>query len=89
MTTPFPRRLQLLAAMNDAYARGDLEEAYRLEDQHLAELTGRGSRSDAKEPEQQKAPAEGQGDQIDWANVGREVKTMLSLNPQAEPEEED
>jgi hypothetical protein len=47
MTTPFPRRLQLLAAMNEAYARGDLAEAHRLEDLHLAELTGRSDRSDA------------------------------------------
>jgi hypothetical protein len=47
MTTSFPRRLQLLVAMNDAYARGDLAEAHRLEDLHLAELTGRSDRSDA------------------------------------------
>jgi hypothetical protein len=47
MTTPFPRRLKLLVAINDAYARADLEEAYRLEDLHLAELTGRADRSDA------------------------------------------
>lgn len=46
MTTPFPRRLKLLVAINDAYARGDLKEAYRLEDLHLAELTRRSDRSD-------------------------------------------
>lgn len=41
MRQPFPRRFQLLAAMNEARGRGDLAAFYRLEDEHLRELTGR------------------------------------------------
>jgi len=41
MSQPFPRRFQLLAAMNEARGRGDLAAFYRLEDMHLRELTGR------------------------------------------------
>jgi hypothetical protein len=37
----FPRRFQLLAAMNESRERGDLAAFYRLEDEHLRELTGR------------------------------------------------
>jgi hypothetical protein len=41
MREPFPRRFQLLAAMNEARGRGDMASFYRLEDEHLRELTGR------------------------------------------------
>jgi hypothetical protein len=41
MKQPFPRRIQLLVAMNAARERGDLATFYRLSDQHLRELTGR------------------------------------------------
>ncbi len=41
MRQPFPRRFQLLAAMNEARGRGDVAAFYRLEDEHLRELTGR------------------------------------------------
>lgn len=44
MKQRFPRRLQLLVAMNEAAGRGDLEAFYRLEDEHLRELTGRPGR---------------------------------------------
>jgi hypothetical protein len=37
----FPRRIQLLVAMNAARERGDLAAFYLLEDEHLRELTGR------------------------------------------------
>lgn len=47
MTDAFPRRLVLLAAMNAARERGDLEAFYQLQDEHLQELTGRARRSDA------------------------------------------
>ncbi len=41
MKQPFPRRFQLLVAMNEARDRGDLEAFYRLQDEHLRELTGK------------------------------------------------
>ena len=41
MSQTFPRRFQLLAAMNEARGRGDMVAFYRLEDEHLRELTGR------------------------------------------------
>lgn len=44
MKQAFPRRFQLLVAMNEARGRGDLEAFYRLQDEHLRELTGRLSR---------------------------------------------
>jgi hypothetical protein len=44
MKQAFPRRFQLLAAMNEARGRGDLETFYRLQDEHLRELTGRPGR---------------------------------------------
>jgi hypothetical protein len=40
MSKSFPRRFQLLAAMNEARGRGDMVAFYRLEDEHLRELTG-------------------------------------------------
>lgn len=44
MKQVFPRRLQLLAAMNEARGRGDLDAFYRLEEEHLRELTGQATR---------------------------------------------
>jgi hypothetical protein len=40
MKNLFPRRFQLLAAMNAARERGDLDAFYQLQDEHLRELTG-------------------------------------------------
>lgn len=44
MTQAIPRRFHLLAAMNEARDRGDLEAFYRLQEEHLQELTGRKAR---------------------------------------------
>ena len=74
MTSPFPRRIQILTAMNQASERGDIDEVFRLRQLHLAALTGRGDRQDAE------ADEAGTDDQIDWANVASEVGEMLKLN---------